>query len=426
MGRFTGLIILMLVFAFLLRVDFIFYIIYVVMGVFLWSRWYTPRALKGIRTSREFNAHAFWGEPVTIDVVVQNANRLPVPWVEFTETVAIELFSEDKISRAISLRGRGTTRFSYPIKAQRRGYYQLGPMRFATSDLFGLNEELVGFVDADFITVYPRLIPLHRLGLPSRLPFGTIASHQRLFEDPARPAGVRDYQTGDSLRRINWKVSAHTRGLKVKTFQPAISLDTAVLLNLNQQEYTRTDRRGLLEWAIVVAASLAAHLIDRRQSVGLITNGLDPLSSNQTLVFDSDSGRLVIADSADRNDPNAAQLPPVIPPRPGRPHLIKILERLARIESQTTPPLPNWIATTTLSLSWGVTILVVTARGDEATCNALHRLVRQGFNPVLIAIEPDGRFGLVRERARHLGFVAYNVADVRDMNTWRQPVRGAG
>ena len=46
---------------------------------------------------------------------------------------------------------------------------------------------------------------------------------------------------------------------------------------------------------------------------------------------------------------------------------------------------------------------VITPKGDEATCNMLHRMLRSGLNPILLLIKAR-KSGLVRERARRLGF----------------------
>lgn len=100
---------------------------------------------------------------------------------------------------------------------------------------------------------------------------------------------------------------------------------------------------------------------------------------------------------------------------------MKILELLARIEPGYDPPFLTWAPRSCLPLSWGVTILTITPRGDEATCNMLHRLVRAGYNPVLVVIEPTANFGIVRERARRLGFSAYHVAQRSDLDTWQRP-----
>lgn len=420
MGNFSALILILLLLAFYLRVDFIFYVIYVSVGIYAWGRWLLPRTIKNLYSRRHYDSHAFWGELVPVTIQLTNKGRLPIPWIQVQESVAVQLKTGEPLHQVVSL-GRGeTTEFNYKIIARRRGYYQLGPLRLTTGDLFGIHPELVAFLPADYLTIYPRLTPLTQLGLPSRLPFGTIASHQRLFEDPARPMGIRDFRSGDTIRQINWKASAHTRQLMVKTFQPAISLETAVLLNLHTGDYTFGNRKDLAEWAIEVAASLAAHLVNQRQGVGLITNGIDPLASQQH-GFDEATGRLLRPSHELIQANPKAFIPAAIPPRNGRPHLIKILERLARIEAEETVSFAEWASTACLHLNWGVTILAITANGSESVCQSLHRLVRAGFNPILIAIEPVYDFGLVRQRARQLGFTAYNVHTPRDLDRWRRP-----
>lgn len=420
MGNFSGLILILLLLAFFLRVDFIFYVIYVSVGIYAWGRWLMPRAIKNLQSRRLYDRQAFWGEDVPVTIELSNNGRLPIPWVQLQESVAIQLKHGEPLHQVVSL-GRGkTAEFHYSVIARRRGYYQLGPLRITTGDLFGIYPELVAFLPADHLTIYPRITPLTQLGLPSRLPFGTIASHQRLFEDPARPMGIRDFRSGDTIRQINWKASAHTQNLMVKTFQPAISLETAVLLNLHTLDYTFGNRQDIAEWAIEVAASLAAHLVNQRQSVGLITNGIDPLASQQH-GFDEATGRLLRPSRPEIQANPQTFIPSAIPPRNGRPHLIKILERLARIEAEETISFVEWASTACLHLNWGVTILAITANGSEEVCQSLHRLVRAGFNPILIAVEPVYEFGLVRERARRLGFTAYNVNTPRDLDRWRRP-----
>lgn len=427
MSEVSLLIIALLLVAAFLRVDFIFYIVYVLAGIYLWSRWYTPRAYKKLHFERSFADHAFLNERVTIQLRVQNKGRLPLPWVQFKESVPPQLVIGRAPAHAFALRGGEQATFTYLIQATRRGFYQLGPLYLRGGDLFGWNEEH-SQSGRSYLTVYPRIIPLSKLGLPSRLPFGTVTSQQRLFADPSRPIGVRDYRSGDSLRQINWKVSAHRTGsygnhLMVKTLQPAISLDTALLLNLNSDEYPRQHRWSAPEWAIEVAASLAAHLIEQQQAVGLLSNGSDSLFQRADpgqLAFDEVSGRLLQADGA-----QDTTVPPPIPPQTGRAHLMKLLERLARIEPHPTLPFPDWIPRACLRLGWGVTIPTITPIGDEATCHALHRLVRAGYNPVLIIVTPTHRFAEIRARARRLGFSAYLVTKPEELDEWRRPFPGA-
>lgn len=421
------LIIVLLAVALLLQLDFVFYIVYVVAGIYLWSRWHTPRAFHNLAVRREFTDHAFLGETITVDLRVQNQGRLPVPWLHISESIPPQLAGQAAPSFAVSLRGRGSATFQYRIRSTRRGYYRIGPTNLRTGDLFGWSEQS-GKCAPSYLTVYPRITPLSQLGVPSRLPFGTIASQQRLFEDPSRPAGVRDYRSGDSQRQINWKVSAHHDRLVVKTLQPAIALDTAILLNLDLEDYDRQARYREPEWAIEVAASLAAHLIARQQAVGLSTTGVDPLlqraDTGEAWTFDEATGRLLLAPDEGNGDA-AVGLPGPIPLRRGKAHLMKLLEVLARIEAARTISFLDWIPGACLQLGWGTTVLAITPVGDEKTCQSLNRLVRAGLNPVLILTTPTHRFGEIRERARRLGFSAFHVTEGKGLDLWRQARFGA-
>jgi uncharacterized protein (DUF58 family) len=425
MSDITLLILTLIVLATLLRLDFIFYIVYVVAAIYAWSRWYPSRAFRKLNFERQFTDHAFLGERIQVTLTFRNEGWLPIPWLQVAESVPPELSRLDTTSHALSL-GRGEeVTFTYDIQPTRRGYYRLGPLHLRTGDLFGWSEQ-TGQSQPSYLTVYPRITPLTQLGFPSRLPFGTIASRQRLFEDPARPVGVREYRSGDSQRQINWKVSAHSNNLVVKTLQPAISLDTSIMLNLNMADYDRKSRYTATEWAIEVAASLAAHLVERQQAVGLTVNGIDPLlqmqseAASENSSFSEVSGRLQVR--GEEGTEEQAAIPGPIAPRGGRAHLMKLLELLARVEPGSALSIEQWIPRASLNLSWGITVPLVTPRGDEKTCQVLHRLVRAGLNPVLIVIAPTAHFAQTRERARSLGFRAYYIPYKEDLNIWRRPV----
>lgn len=417
--------------ALLFRVDFIVYVVYVLIGVFAVSRWYVPRSLARLKIERRFHRRTFLSEPVEIEVHVKNPSRLPVLWLQLIESVPPELKAGPAVNSVIHLGPRGERHLAYEVRAMKRGYYRLGPMNIIAGDLFGFKETQVT-LRSEFLTVYPRIIPLDQLMLPSRLPFGTLASKQRLFEDPARPHGVRDYRLGDSLRLVNWKVSAHSDDLLVRTHQPAISLESSILLNLNTDDYSRRFRLDGPEWAIVVAASVASNLVAHRQAVGLVSNGLDPLLQSDLLgdedaSYETSSGRLMITKTVpdgreQEPQPRAAAdlVARPIPPRPGRDHLMQILERLARLEGAATHDFASFAIQATRRLNWGVTLIVVAPDADTALSNTLHQLVRAGFNVVLLVIEPYSDFASVRERARFLGFHAYHVPDHRSLRRWQK------
>ncbi len=431
MNELAILIVLLILTAIIVRVDFIVYVAYVLIAVYGWSRWIVPRSLRKLAARRDFHRRAFLGEPVHVQVTLINRGQLPILWLQVVESVPPELRSGASANRVIHLGRKKQRQLEYQVRAMKRGYYRLGPLQMAAGDMFGFQER-ESTLEPDYLTVYPRIVPLTKLNLPSRLPFGTLPSKQRLFDDPARPHGVRDYRMGDSLRFVNWKVSAHSGTLLVRTHQPAISLETTLLLNLNSTEYSRRLRLDGPEWAIVVAASLASHLVNQRQAVGLISNGVDPLlqqqlSSAKKPAFDEPSGRLTLGELPDdmttgdqTRDSETYALSDPIPPRPGRDHLMQILERLARLEAAPTVRFDQYAYRACLNLNWGITIMAIVPDLQEASRGTLHRLVRAGFNVVTLVIEPYADFASVREQARALGFAAYHVANSQDLRRWQE------
>lgn len=426
------LIVLLFIIALLFRVDFIFYIVYLTLGVFLWSHWFTPRALRLIHIERDYTNHAFLGENVTVTIVATNLSRLPVPWLQLDESIAVELRRGTKMNKAFSLGSRSTKSFDYIIRGIRRGYYQVGPGRVTAGDLFGFVEKR-GKIQANYLTVYPHIIPISHFSTRAKLPFGTIRSNQRLFRDPSRPIGVRDFQPGDSLRHINWKASAHTNELLVKTYRPAVSLETMILINLNIEEYSSRNRIDGPEWAICLAASLAAYLTEQRQAIGMATNGADPLlrlphEDQDPAIFDESSGRLTLKnitpDSTKQDNTESESgwfIPSPILPNPGRAHLMTILETMARLEATKSTLFSQWATSTQAFFSWGVTVLVLSPSGDMQTCQSLHGMVRRGFNPILVIVEPFIDYQAIQKRARPFGVPTIHVGSENDLKRWLRP-----
>ncbi|MGE5602580.1 MAG: DUF58 domain-containing protein [Nitrososphaerales archaeon] len=385
-------LLLLLLVAIVLRMDIIFYLVYVLAGAYVLARWWAVRSLKHLQVSRRFTDHIFTGESSTVEISITNRSVLPAPWVRYDESSPVTLSGSSSLMYALALGPKEKVDLHYELIGRQRGLYLVGPGRVAAGDLFGF-ADLQGIVDEPRrLVVYPRVIPLTAAPLTSRAPHGTLASRQPIFADPARVNGVRPYQPGDPVRTIDWKTSARAGQLEVRKTEPAVSLTTTIFLDLNAAAYSRHLRYVAPEWGIVIAASLANYLIEQRQDVGLGSNGRDELTEATCWA---------------------------IPPRRGRAHLMKLLEWLARVQLAETRPLVEWLPQATVDLAWGTTVVAVTPSADEATSAALHRLRRAGLNPVLIAIEPHAQFGIVYERCRRLGIAAYEIADETALRRWQ-------
>ena len=181
----------------------------------------------------------------------------------------------------LTLSPRARENFEYTLEARKRGYYPIGPLFISTGDLLGLGgSDLHNEGETEYLTVYPKVVPLAQLKIPSRSPLGTLRHTQPIFEDPTRVMGKREYVAGDSLRRVDWKSTATTGRMQVKLFEPSIAIETVIFLNLDGPSYHYRSRIDAAELAIVITASIANWIVEKGQTVGLYTNGEDPIAAD--------------------------------------------------------------------------------------------------------------------------------------------------
>jgi uncharacterized protein (DUF58 family) len=386
---FWSVLILFLI-ASLLRLDWVYYLVYVVGGVWVVSHWSVRRTFHNLQVQRAMLYRAFVGEKLDVQLNLTNRSWLPVAWLMFEDRVPVDLKETDSYRHVLSVGSQAHVEHHYTLMCKRRGYYAVGPLSMTTGDLFGFAESTWHEESPVYVTVYPEVVSLQRLGLPSRSPFGVLAARQRIFEDPNRMSGVRNYATGDSMRRIHWKASAHADTLLIKKFQPAIALNVTVVLDLNRRTYPLVGAIGNSEWAIVTAASVASYVIGQRQPVGLITNGLDSVS-----------GKLSVP----------------IPMRQGQGQLITILTALARVQMHEFEfDLAEWLPRRIADLEWGATLVVVAAQIDEATLWTLHNAYRRGSNVVVLVVTAEAGFDSLRARGEKLGVQLHRVVWEKDLH----------
>ena len=379
--------------AIFLREDFVFTLIYLVLGTYILSRWWGQRAAGQVSVRRTAPARLFLGEQARVQVEIKNLGWLPLPWLQIHESLSPELGAQPNLQQVVSLPPRGKTEISYWLNARRRGYYPVGPLSLYSGDLFGVVDQRRQDFEADHLVIYPKIIPLSRLALPSQSPLGTLRHSQPIFEDPSRVIGKRDYAAGDSLRRIDWKTSAASGRLQVKKFEPSIALDTELFLNLHIPDYDARRRYDDSELAIVVAASLANWVVSQRQSVGLATNGDDPLGDGLSLH---------------------------IPPRGGRSHLMRLLEALARVEAGEACPLAEMIWRQRPYLSWGATQIVITPSVTDEVFDALFQSRRAGLGSLIVLVGAAAGYQEIREKASYFGFPLASIEKERDLDIWRR------
>ena len=337
----------------------------------LWSRW----ALTKVEYRRMLSARrAFIGETVELTIEVTNRKPLPLTWLHVRDEVPLSLVVSSEavraspnpmvnyLSKETSLSWYQRVSWRYSLKCTQRGYHLLGPARMRSGDIFGLMPTDMMIEDRDYVLVYPKTIPLPEMGLPEKRPFGDIRSSERLFEDPSRIMGLRDYQYGDPLKRIDWKATARHGALRVKVYEPTTTLHIVVILDIDTYERAWQGYNPvLLERAITVAASIAQYAWENRWAVGFMANG-----------------------GLHHTDQHIN-----VPPGRAPDQLVHILEALAMVNPFSTSPVTELLREESLNLPWGSTVVVVSGLITEALWGELAAL-REAGHPVTLLYVGDG------------------------------------
>jgi len=333
----------------------------------LWNKYCLHRVEYKRRLSHN---QVFFGEEIVFEIEINNRKPLPLPWLQV----------EDELPERVTLlKGKATTsgddrvtlnnifpigmyhrvKRRFPIRCQERGAFVFGPTRIRSGDLFGFfrREKLIDTLD--YLIVYPRLVPLEKLGIPSQQLFGDIRLKHHLFQDPVLTAGVREYQSGDSLKRIHWKSTARVGRLQTKIYEPTTTIDISIFFDVRTLKAPLWGSNyQLQELGIITAASISQHALNAGFRVGLYVNQITRFSQGMV------------------NVPHS-QHPDQMP---------RILEALAQLHQVETVSMARHIRQEARSLPWGTTLLLIAAQPDEKLLAALMDLRRVGRSVALVII----------------------------------------
>ena len=330
----------------------------------LGARGWAALAFARVSYTRKLSrTRAFRGDHVELQSILANPRLLPLPWVEVWEQLPVGLSPDGPRERSFSAPdrvwvNRGLALWPYQrlrwrrqLRCAKRGVFRLGETRLRTGDPFGFFERERATRDGVEILVYPRVVPLRRLGLPLHHPSLDVVSPSSPVTDPTRTATIREYRPDDPQRLIHWASTARHGALQVRVLEPATSLHVSLLLDVRGFGFGR-QHEELLEQALSAIASIAVYLQSQSAPLGFLANTDPPL---------------------------------VIPPAASVPHLQAVLESLARLRlTPAARPIVPWAVN---RLPRGNTVVLTASEHAPDLARSIARLEESGFHVLLLLAE---------------------------------------
>lgn len=218
------------------------------------------RGWYGVKVFRKLPKHRIYaGNFLEVKLEASNSLFIPLLWMNINERYPIRYISKNKVHGELSIPihflKRGVKYNSYLLENVPRG-----KLRWDKISIF--RNDLLGFVslskDQDLyqeILIYPKYVDLKFDKILNRDENQGVSRVIR-GNDYSQISGVRDYERGDKLSLIHWKVSARKNTLMSKEFFPLLNQEAHIILDCDGNNYPGSYNEDF-ELAVSVAASIA-------------------------------------------------------------------------------------------------------------------------------------------------------------------------
>lgn len=157
----------------------------------------------------------------------------------------------------VNPRPREALRAGYPLRAGARGRFRIGPLRVEQNDLLGLARSAQTIRGGSQLLVTPQVSelppgPLRGMVQTGREGAGSLRGGQ---QDDVIP---RTYRAGDELRRVDWRATARSANLMVRSEEQPWHNGLLVVLDLTADSHHGRSPESSAEVALAFVASVGA------------------------------------------------------------------------------------------------------------------------------------------------------------------------
>ncbi|MBQ3177782.1 MAG: DUF58 domain-containing protein [Clostridia bacterium] len=276
-------------------------------GVYLLQYFlYKKFAFHNVRYTVEAGrGEVFENDEIYIYEEITNDKWLPLPYVkvdtELPDGLVFCITEQDRkaggfretyptvIHSLFVLRGHQCIRRRWKIRCRMRGTYTLGNVTLLTDDILGTHlqskiivpdpeeTDIHGNTGRNVLVVLPRAISLEKEFTSSMYNSGDVLVSRSLISDPLYMAGVREYQNGDPINRINWLKTASQQKLMVNVEEYTKRYAFNIVVNMQSRDMEKQipgppSIRTAVELCITVAASILDSVAVDRIPVRVICN----------------------------------------------------------------------------------------------------------------------------------------------------------
>ena len=244
------------------------------------SRIWTYASSKNISLKMETKSlYLFAGNDCTINVEIENGKFIPTSYLNLFMPLSKSLcitpertrkpdqweiiplaaknYSTSEVGEAKlgRLKWYEKKTISLDFHANRRGVSRLEDWSIRTGDGLGLSEAEIRIGNGGAVTVYPRIIKVNT-SLFFRNLWNSETGSYGVMEDLSVIKSTREYQTGDSLKHINWRLLARALPLSINTYEDILPKTVHLIFDGESFSGPRAHKREMEECISIIASIL--------------------------------------------------------------------------------------------------------------------------------------------------------------------------
>lgn len=260
-------------------IGYISFLIVIIIFAEAVAYYYHTVALKNVSVKRYFSKNRVYeGDELEVIYEIENRKRLPLINLQVTDELTENLkvitgsIYEHTNTFNINVLGFRKKVRVYKVIACERDYISRSIVYLKIKDIFGLGVKEEQFTSYDNIYIYPKPKEL-------KLNFDNMVIQSRdpikrwLEEDPLSFYSIREYNSNDSMRKINWMKTAQFNKLMVNEYETNKTKKIIIFMNLVGGKYNfMSFNSPHFEDLIKFAVYMSKLFLKRGYELGILTN----------------------------------------------------------------------------------------------------------------------------------------------------------
>lgn len=305
------------------------------------------------------------GENVKVALKIVNGSFLMCPKARAWLYVSDLFGGDDAVSStSFTMGAKSASTFSFDIEMEHIGVYTAGIKTLRIYDMTGIFSITIPGSHDFTVAVLPKTYSLDEMELEDRLLTESQNGRKGGVSDGFDYSGVREYSLGDSMKRIHWKLSAHSSGYMTKITETSYKSDMTVAIDFMAPPLDQKILLNIYDCLIETGLSCIEQALSKEV--------------DHSLVFVGKNGELIRADAKGEQDhEKLIRLMPVIcaDPDPNIPDGAEIIKQESRSGNRSN------------------NIILCTAKMTESLLRELITVKQQQRNPMLCYIIPPDLSG---------------------------------